>query len=486
MEKLLDKIPLKVWHNLGLAAIAILLWATIWVSLYFKIWFLLAAPLGAIILLQILYNYRPLYLLLIFSIPCSLHYEMGDLAIDVASEPLMLIFLLIFLVNLASGKQFNLKGKLYPFHLLIFFILFWTAFTTITSEYPTRSIKFLLSRIWYLAAFVYMAEKIIENPASIKKIFWAFFVPMVLVSTGIMIRHALVGFSFEDSNLVPYPIFPNGVVYSATLVLFLPWCWYARTWYDPKSVAWYVIIIGTLLLCFATLVTYKRGAWAAVCILPFIDLAIKRKIFDKLIYGFIILATLTLGWLLNDNKFYEFAPNYQKTVWHEGDISGHLAATFTGTEISSMERFYRWVAAKNMIADMPILGAGPSTFNQVYKRYTDDAFRTYVSDNPEQSTTHNYFLLTFSEQGIIGGLLFIGFCLYMLVQAAHLYPRIDDPEMRSFLMLALLSVSTILFHSLLNELLEVDKVGAMFWLNMLLIHKLRVWHEPKSIRKNRS
>ena len=72
----------------------------------------------------------------------------------------------------------------------------------------------------------------------------------------------------------------------------------------------------------------------------------------------------------------------------------------------------------------------------------------------------------------------------MLIQAAHLYPRIKDPEMRSFLMLALLSVSTILFHSLLNELLEVDKVGAMFWLNMLLIHKLTLWHEPKENGKD--
>lgn len=481
MERLLDKIPLRIWHLLGLGALALLTWGSIWISLHFKVWFLLALPFGAIVLLQVIYNYKPLYFLLIFSIPCSLHYEMGDIAIDVVSEPLMLLFLLIFIINTVAGKQFNLKGKLYPFHVLVFMILFWTAFTTITSEFPLRSLKFLLSKIWYIAAFVYIGEKILEGPQSIKKIFWAFFVPLVLVSIGITIRHSLVGFSFEESNLVPYPIFANGVVYAATLVLFLPWCWYARTWYTPKSVEWYLIISGMVLLGFATIITFKRGAWVAVCVLPFIDIAIKRRIFDKMIYAFLIIAAVLLTWLINDNKFYEFAPNYQKTVWHEGDISGHLAATFTGTEISSMERFYRWVAAKNMIADMPMLGSGPSTFNQVYKRYTDDAFRTYVSDNPEQSTTHNYFLLTFSEQGIPGGLLFIAFCIYMLIQAAHLYPRLPTPEMRSILMLALLSLCTILFHSLLNELIEVDKIGAMFWLNMLIIHKLYVWHEPKSL-----
>ncbi|MEL6653694.1 MAG: O-antigen ligase family protein [Bacteroidota bacterium] len=160
-----------------------------------------------------------------------------------------------------------------------------------------------------------------------------------------------------------------------------------------------------------------------------------------------------------------------------GDISGHLSATLSGTEISSMERFYRWVAAKNMIADNPLLGSGPSTFNQVYKRYTDDAFRTYVSDNPEQSTTHNYFLMTFAEQGFPGGLLFIAMCLYMLLKAARLRGEISDPLRRSILMMATLSLCTILFHSLLNELIEVDKIGTMFWLCLVLIHKSEVWHE---------
>ena len=147
-----------------------------------------------------------------------------------------------------------------------------------------------------------------------------------------------------------------------------------------------------------------------------------------------------------------------------------------------MERFYRWVAAKNMIADMPFTGSGPSTFNQVYKRYTDDAFRTYVSDNPEQSTTHNYFLLTFSEQGIVGGLLFIALCVYMVLKASWLYPRMRTPEYRSILMMAMLSLSTILFHSLLNELIEVDKIGPMFWICMVIIHKLEVWHDGEPLK----
>ncbi|MEZ4826862.1 MAG: O-antigen ligase family protein [Bacteroidia bacterium] len=484
MTRLLSQIPVYIWRYLALAAIALLTLGSVGMALRLHIWPLYAVPVMVVAALQVIYNYRPLFFLMIFCIPVSIQYEFGTaFSIDIFSEPLMLVFLLIFVLNVLAGRQFSWKGKIYGFHVLLFLLIFWTFFTTFTSEFPMRSLKFLMAKLWYLAAFVYIAEKIIDGPKAIRQVFWAFFFPMILVATGVTIRHASLGFSFEEANGVAYPIFANGVIYAATLVLFIPWCWYARTWYSPKSLEWYVINIGIVILAFATILTYKRGAWLALMILPFVDIAIKRSFFDKIIYSTLVVATLTLAYLINDNKFYEFAPNYQKTIWHEGDIQGHLQATISGTEISSMERFYRWVAAKNMIADMPLTGSGPSTFNQVYKRYTDDAFRTYVSDNPEQSTTHNYFLLTFSEQGLIGGFLFLGLCVYMVLKAARLYPMMESGEFRSILMMALLSLITILFHSLLNELIEVDKIGPMFWLCMVIIHKLEVWHEEKQIHR---
>ena len=480
LTRLLDRISPQTWRLLALAVLAVVVVGSIGVALKMKIWPLYAVPLAAVAVLQVIYNYRPLFFLMVASIPLSVQVELGSLAIDMPSEPLMILFLVIFLMEWLAGRQFDLKKSLRPFSLLIFLLLFWTLFTTVTSEYPLRSLKFLLSKLWYLAAFVWMAQRLILEPADVRKIFWSFFVPLVLVATGITIRHATDGFSFESSNLVPYPLFANGVVYSATLVLFLPWAWYARRWYSAKTLEWYLIHAGMALLVIAAFFTYKRGAWLALLMLPFIDFVIRRRLFDKVIYVMVAVVALALTWLVYDNRFYVFAPNYQKTIWHEGDLSGHLEATLSGTEISSMERFYRWVAAKNMIGDLPLTGSGPSTFNQVYKRYTDDAFRTYVSDNPEQSTTHNYFLLTFSEQGFPGGLLFLFLCLFLIIKAARLYPRLS-PEHQTLLMMALLSQMTILFHSLLNELIEVDKVGAMFWLNWVVMERVAMMGEGRAV-----
>ncbi|RMG20752.1 MAG: hypothetical protein D6730_19215 [Bacteroidetes bacterium] len=469
------------WRMVLLAGLAASVLLSAGLMVYYRQLIFLALPLALLLLLQLVHDYRPVFFLMLAALPWSVGVELGGgTSLDLPAEPLMLLFLFIFMLRLLGGKQLRLHQKIYPFHLLIFLLLFWTAFTTLISAYPLRSLKFLLAKLWYLAAFVYMGEYLIRDFRDVKRLFWAYFIPLMLVIVYVTLAHAQEGFSFESSNGIVHPPFPNGVIYGASLALFLPYAWYARSWYSPKSLQWYVCWLGVVLILLGIALSYKRGAWLAAAMLPVIYLLLKRRWFEKTVYAVLILAAIALGYLLHDNTFYRYAPDYERTIWHEGDIRGHLEATFSGTEISGMERFYRWVAAKNMIAAKPLTGFGPSTFNQVYKQYADDAFRTYVSDNPEQSTTHNYFLMTLTEQGIVGGLLFGLLCLYMLIKAARLYHRCTQQQLRILALTCLLSLCTVIFHSLLNEMIEVDKVGPMFWLTLLLIHKTEVWHENKT------
>ena len=478
LTQLLERIPLKIWRVLLFSMLALAIIGAVGLAVRMRMNLLFGIPIALVLALQVIYNYKPVFFLLIFCIPFSMQISLGGgFSMDILSEPLMLVFLLVFIINFLSGRQFSQNKKLYPFHILVFLLLFWTVFTTLNSEFMERSFKFLLAKLWYLATFVYMAERIIQTPKDVKTIFWAFFSSLILVVIGITVRHALTGFSYAESNGIAFPLYANGVIYSATLVLFLPWVWFARSWYTPKSLEWYILNIGVVILLIGIFFSYKRGAYLTTLVLPIFWLLIQRKVLDKLIYVGLILLVLGVSWLVNNNRFYMFAPNYQTTVWHGDDFSAHLEATFQGTEISGIERFYRWVAAKNMITDMPWIGSGPSTFNQVYKRYADDAFRTYVSDNPEQSTTHNYFLMTFAEQGFPGGLIFSGLCILMLLRGIYLCYQLTDPTRKSIVYLALFSLTTILMHSLLNEMIEVDKIGPMFWLTMVIIHKSDIWHE---------
>jgi O-antigen ligase len=485
MHKHLPSSFLPAWLLLALAALAT--WAGI--ALGIRLEMPLLYLLGPALVLAWLasQDYRILFWLLMAAIPVSTELKLGgSFSLDAPSEPLMLALLALFLLQLLAGRLYGPATRIYPFHVLVLLLLAWALVCSITSRFPERSLKFWAAKAWYLAAFVALAQQVIRRPEEVVRVFWWVFWPMLGAVAFISAKHAAEGFSFESAHAIPQPLFVNGVIYGATLALFLPWCWFMSQHYPARSWQRLLIFAGMALMLAGVLFAYKRGAWLAVLLSPPAFWLIRQQWMSRLLLGGLLVLTLALAWLLSGNRFYQFAPNYQSTIWHEGDLEAHLTATFEGNEISSVERFYRWVAAKNMIAAMPFFGSGPSTFNQVYKEYADDAFRTYVSDNPEQSTTHNYFLMTFTEQGFPGGLLFFGLCVYMLVKGARLYPLIRDPLRKKVLALALLSLITILLHSVLNELIETDKVGSFFWLNLTLIHLSQVWHEADEQQGSRA
>jgi O-antigen ligase len=173
-----------------------------------------------------------------------------------------------------------------------------------------------------------------------------------------------------------------------------------------------------------------------------------------------------------------FRPDYEKTIWHGGDFSAHLASTYKFQDASGMERVYRWVAAARMIGDKPVTGSGAATFYPEYKRYTVTSFRTYVSDNREHSTAHNYFLLLTAEQGFPGFILFCALLATALLTAERLYHRsLHRPEVRRIVVAVALSLVIILFHLFLNELIEVDKIGSVFFVIMAVLIRCSTWLE---------
>jgi O-antigen ligase len=180
-------------------------------------------------------------------------------------------------------------------------------------------------------------------------------------------------------------------------------------------------------------------------------------------------------YFVSQNNYMLYAPNFEKTVFYGEDFGKHLEATYNLEDLSGMERVYRWVAAARMISDRPITGSGPNTFYPEYKRYTVSSFRTYVSRNPEQSTTHNYFLLMLAEQGIPGFLIFAILVATALIMVERLYHRSRSPEHRRVVLAAGLSLFIIITHLLLNELVEVDKVGSFFYIGLALLMRAEGW-----------
>ncbi|HZG01844.1 MAG TPA: O-antigen ligase family protein, partial [Chitinophagales bacterium] len=167
-------------------------------------------------------------------------------------------------------------------------------------------------------------------------------------------------------------------------------------------------------------------------------------------------------------------PEYKRTIYHE-KLGDHLTSTYTMRDVSSAERVYRWVAGFKMWEANPLVGYGPGNFYNFYKGYTVTAFKTYVSDNPEKSTVHNYFLLLLVEQGIVGFLIFLVLTVAIFLYGESLYHRIPNKHDKRWVLAILASLTAIYVSNMLSDMIETDKVGSIFFINIgmliVLLHK---------------
>jgi O-antigen ligase len=218
----------------------------------------------------------------------------------------------------------------------------------------------------------------------------------------------------------------------------------------------------------ALLFSYSRGAWVAL-VLGIATIWIIQK---KLVGAFVMLAIagvlISTVWLVTDKNYLRFAPDHDRTIFHT-NFSEHLQATIDMKDVSAAERFHRWVAGARMLADRPVTGFGPNSFYPHYKPYTVNRFQTWVSENKEHSTVHNYFILTALEQGVAGLVFFCTLYFAMLLRIQKLYHRFQDKFHKTVTLAIGAIVVMVGVINSLSDMIETDKIGSIFWLCLGMI-----------------
>lgn len=96
-------------------------------------------------------------------------------------------------------------------------------------------------------------------------------------------------------------------------------------------------------------------------------------------------------------------------------------------------------------------------------------FRTYVSRNTEQSTTHNYFLFMLVGQGWPAMILYGILLVVVFAQAQKIYHRFHDPFYKKITMAVIMVFAAGFVNNFFSELIETHKVGGLFYISLALL-----------------
>jgi O-antigen ligase len=473
LNKLITYAKEKIFWLISLLFIGILV-----TSILTEEYKLLTIPFVLLLAIPVIgYSFRSAYLifwLLLFTIPLSTEMNFTpSLGTDFPDELLMLILTGIFLLaiivqpKLIDEKIFN--------HVLILALqahLIWILVSTGLSQKPGLSVKFLLAKTWYVIPFVLLPQLFLRNKRSFFILGLCLLIPMSFVMLQSMVRHFFSGFSFESINSTLSPFFRNHVNYGALIVCLFP---IILLFYKKASTAKQKTLLAFTIVFFlvALFLTYSRGAWLCLFTGTAGYYILKNKWVNKVMITAVVIVSLAIAWLSYNNNYYKLAPDYTHTYFHS-DFSDHILATYTMKDISNAERIYRWVAGFRMLDEHPITGFGPNTFFYFYKNYALPDFKTYVSNNEEHSTVHNYFLLTLIEQGFPGLIIFIALVWFVFLTAQKIYHENKDEDIRTIAITTGIIFTMLITLNMLSDLVETDKLGTLFFLCIGVLIRLDI------------
>jgi O-antigen ligase len=455
------------WMFWGFSALSLF---SVLLGLSLEKYWLLGVPAGLLAAYLTVVDFRTVFFLLLAAIPLSTEIVLPNgFGTDLPTEPLivglMLVAILYFFRHWRGASMAFLR---HPTTLLLLLHVGWIGITILTSADKVVSLKFFLAKIWYVITFYFLAGHILKEERDFRRFLWFILLPLLMTIIVITARHAAYGFSFADIYRVLNPFYRNHVAYAAILVVFLPFVWFVRYWYPRGSRRRWQLAGALALILMGIYLSYTRAAYLSVGIAAGAYFVIRLRLTRLVLISGIIVVLTGVIFLANKDRYLNYAPNYERTITHDR-FNSLIEATYQLEDISTMERFHRWIAGFYMTKERPVFGFGPGNFYFFYRPYTVTSFQTYVSHNPEQSGIHSYYLMTLTEQGYPGLLIFLALIFWVLLRGESTYHSSADPRDRQIVMMFLLSFIIILALLIINDLIETDKIGPFFFIAMAVL-----------------
>jgi O-antigen ligase len=451
------------------------------VGIYLEQFLVMLIPAALLVVWAAIYYLDHLILFVTLCTPLSINLEELEIAqvgMYLPTEPLLFGILILFLFKLLSGKSIDKRIFFHPISYILYAYLAWMALTCVTSEFPVVSIKYLATRLWFIASFYFLATHMFQDLRKMRSFLLLYLFTLCIVIIYTISRHAQYGFDKDSAHWVMEPLFKDHTSYGAVLAMYFPiiiGLWLQRGMNVLLKV---MLSIGFFILTAGIILSYTRAAWisiigaAAILAVMLLRIQLKHLLLATALVG----SVLLVGW---DDIVMSLEQNKQES---SDKLDEHVSSiSNVSSDASNLERLNRWNCAIEMFKERPIVGWGPGTYQFVYAPFQRSKDRTIISTNQGTGgNAHSEYLGPLSEQGIPGTLL----VLVLLYGISHLsfklFYDMESRNLKLFVAAAYLGLMTYFIHGVLNNYLDTDKASVPFWGFIAILVALDLYHRKPS------
>lgn len=437
-------------------------------------------PLFIVVVFFFLFAYDKVVLLIVVLTPLSVYLLDSELNVGISlpAEPLMFGVLVLFFLKVLFDYKYDRKALKHPVTVFIIINLIWMLITTITSEIHLVSIKYFISRLWFVVPMFFVGIMLFKDFKNVRRLFWYYAVPLMIVIAYTTFRHYINGFEEKTGTWVMKPFFNDHTAYGSIMALFLP-VFIGFTLFKGYKpwVRMAALAIASLMLM-ALILSFSRAAWLSVAggLGAFIIIIFRIK-FRWLFFAALVFAALFYSFrfeivdYLSKNK-QDSSANFVEHVQSIANIS---------SDASNLERINRWQSAIRMFKERPVFGFGPGTYQFVYAPYQRSKEKTIISTNfGDVGNAHSEYIGPMAESGLPGMLTFIAIVLAVIYTGMRVYKRSKIKEVRIISLSVTIGLITYFTHGFLNNFLDTEKHSIPFWGFIAVLVALDLYHTSKT------
>lgn len=444
-------------------------------------------PLFLFVILLAVLDIEKIMYIMVFSTPLAISLkELGmsnGLNLSLPSEPLMIGMTLIYILNEISHGITDKKILKHPITIIILIQLLWMVITSIFSELPIISVKYILSRIWFLTSCYFMATLLFKNQKKIVNHILLYGLALAIVSVITTVKHASFGFDEKTADWIVSPFYNDHTAYGCALAMFIPVMVGIIFIKNINPILKIVSIVLLSIFFVAIIVSYARAGWLSLAVSIGVLLTLLLKIKFRT-----LLFTLIGGVMF----FLAFQSEIlmilgRNNTDSDGDFTQNIESmTNISTDVSNVERLNRWNCAIQMFQEKPFLGFGPGTYQFLYAPFQKSSMKTVISTNfGDKGNAHSEYLGPLSEQGFMGVILVFILVLAVMFLGYRLVYTVKDKSLKILTIAILMGISTYFVHGFLNNFLDTDKASVPFWGFLAMLVCIDVYHKNQIEEENK-